>query len=161
MMGLPLPQMPEPQWADIWSSVRERVRLEFGQGIFDTWIAPLSLSSVETGHVRLSAPRRLIRDYVTSHHAARLERAFVALTPAFASLEVIIAAPDLRGVVTPPKPAAAQKPATSAPPFNGATFSPAKAPGISLQGLWDRQPDPAQSFAGFIIGPSNEFAFKA
>ena len=45
-MGLPLPQMPEPQWADIWSSVRERVRLEFGQGIFDTWIAPLSLSEL-------------------------------------------------------------------------------------------------------------------
>ncbi|HYM18228.1 MAG TPA: chromosomal replication initiator protein DnaA [Micropepsaceae bacterium] len=162
MMGLPLQQMPEPQWPDIWSSVRERVRLEFGQGIFDTWIAPLSLRDVETGHVRLSAPRRLIRDYVTSHHATRLERAFAAQTPAFVSLEIVVAAPELRAVAVAPKPAAmAAKPASPIAPLNAPPFGAAKVSSVSLQGLWDRQPDPAQSFAGFIVGPSNEFAFKA
>ena len=162
MMGLPLQQMPEPQWPDIWSSVRERVRLEFGQGIFDTWIAPLSLRDVESGHVRLSAPRRLIRDYVTSHHAARLERAFAAQTPAFVSLEIVVAAPELRAIAATPKPASvAAKPAPSMGPLHGAPFGAAKVSSVSLQGLWDRQPDPAQSFAGFVVGPSNEFAFKA
>src|SRR6266478_5788264 len=124
MMGLPLQQMPEPQWSDIWGSVRERVRLEFGQGIFDTWIAPLSLREVENGHVRLSAPRRLIRDYVTSHHAARLERAFAATTPAFASLEIVIAPPELRGVPAVSKPVgAAPKTAPPLAPLNGQGFN--------------------------------------
>src|SRR6185295_16715296 len=34
-------------------------------------------------------------------------------------------------------------------------------PGASLQGLWDRQPDLNQSFASFVVGAANEFAFKA
>ena len=31
----------------------------------------------------------------------------------------------------------------------------------SLHGLWDRQPDPKQSFENFVVGPETEFAFKA
>jgi chromosomal replication initiator protein len=159
-MGYPLQQTPEPAWTDLWGAVRDRLRLDFGQGIFDTWIAPLSLAAIQDGHVRLSAPSRLVRDYVTSHHAARLERAFAALTPEFASLEIVIAAVDLRAgvgaklgqVSIPPR-------ANPLPAGSGAVAG--KTSSASLQGLWDRQPDPNQSFANFVVGPSNEFAFKA
>ena len=158
-MGYPLQHTPEPAWADLWSTVRDRVRLDFGQGIFDTWIAPLSLSAVHDGHVRLSAPSRLVRDYVASHHAARLERAFAGLTTEFASLEIAIAAPELRASTSvkigqTPVSARAAFPSGS----SAATHKPSSA---SLQGLWDRQPDPSQSFANFVVGPANEFAFKA
>src|SRR4051812_24026478 len=95
IMGLPL-HTPEPAWSDIWNAVRDRLRLEVGQGIFDTWIAPLSLAAVRDGHVRLSAPSRLVRDYAVSHHAARIERALTAATPDFAALEIAIAASDVR-----------------------------------------------------------------
>src|ERR1051326_1641769 len=159
-MGYPLQQTPEPAWADLWTTVRDRVRLDFGQGIFDTWIGPLSLSAVQDGHVRLSAPSRLVRDYVASHHAARLEGAFSALTPDFASLEIVIAAPDLparMSVKLPPSPVSARSPAFA----GGGNAGPNKSGSASLQGLWDRQPDPSQSFVNFVVGPSNEFAFKA
>ena len=79
MMGLPLPTTPETAWSEVWAAVLDRLRVECGQGIFDTWIAPLSLSKASEGQVCLSAPRRLVRDYVASHYAARLERAFTAL----------------------------------------------------------------------------------
>src|SRR3954464_10533475 len=157
-MGYPLQQTPEPAWADLWGAVRDRLRLDFGQGIFDTWIAPLSFASVQDGHVRLSAPSRLVRDYVASHHAARVERAFAALTPDFASLEIVIATADLRAT-TSVKLSQVAVP-TSRNPMSGAG-APGKTPSASLQGLWDRQPDPSQSFANFVVGPSNEFAFKA
>ncbi len=85
-MGFPLKQVPEPAWSEIWASVRDRLRIEYGQGIFDTWIAPLSLASVTDGHVRLTAPRRLIRDYDASHHATRMERTFAAASSEFATL---------------------------------------------------------------------------
>ncbi|MEY4880045.1 MAG: Chromosomal replication initiator protein dnaA, partial [Pseudomonadota bacterium] len=78
-MGLPLERAPEPAWQDIWSAVQERVRLECGQGVYDTWIAPLTLGEAADGQVRLTAPGRLVRDYVALHHAARIERAFAAL----------------------------------------------------------------------------------
>jgi chromosomal replication initiator protein len=155
-MGHPLPQISEPAWSEIWTSVRDRLRIEYGQGIFDTWIAPLSLASVAEGHVRLTAPRRLIRDFVALHHVTRMERAFASACGEFASLEIIVAeqrAPDARSnsaVVATRPPAAAL-----------ASAVPGKAAGASLLGLWDRRPDPAQSFGDFVIGPSNEFAFKA
>ena len=156
-MGLPLEKLPEPAWSDIWSIVRDRLRVEFGQGIFDTWIAPLSYVGADEGHVRLSAPRRLIRDYVALHYAARVERAFAAASTGFVSLDIFVAATEPRAalskiVIGAPVPRPGM--ATS----GGVT---AKGQGASLQGLWDRQPDPAQSFAGFVTGPSNEFAFKA
>ena len=161
MMGLPAKTMPEPAWTDIWNTVRDRVRLETGQGIFDTWIAPLSLAGSEDGHVRLSAPRRLIRDYVTSHHAARLERAFAAAAPDFASLDIVVAPAEVHASA----PASKSAPQLIRPPAfltgSGAQAHSARTQSVSLQGLWDRQPDPAQSFGAFVVGPSNEFAFKA
>ena len=156
-MGFPLKQLPEPAWSEIWASVRDRLRIEYGQGIFDTWIAPLSLASVTNGHVRLTAPRRLIRDYVASHHATRMERTFAAASSEFAALEIVVVEPrpseprPVLGGATPPRPPHGPTPPTNAPGKFGA----------SLQGLWDRQPDPSQSFAGFVTGPSNEFAYKA
>ena len=156
MMGLPLKDAVEPSWQDIWVSVQERVRLECGQGIYDTWIAPLSLLEGAEGQVKLSAPGRLVRDYVTLHHAARLERAFSALTPDFESLDITVA-PESRA-------ATARK---SAPAIGGNVarqtnqLENARRGGVSLQGLWDRQPDPSQSFENFVVGPETEFAFKA
>src|SRR5258708_25381382 len=95
-MGLSLQHAPEPVWSDLWSAVRDRLRLEVGQGIFDTWIAPLSLAGTEKGLVRLSAPSRLVRDYAASHHSARIERAFAAAAIEFSALEIVIASADAR-----------------------------------------------------------------
>ena len=162
-MALPLHNTPEPAWTDIWAGVRDRIRLELGQGIFDTWIAPLSLTAVEDGHVRLAAPSRLIRDYVASHHASRLERALVGAATSFASLEIAVSAPEGRGIGVPAKsigPRVPTRPASALMTLGENAGGKAIA-GASLQGLWDRQPDPAQSFAGFVVGPSNEFACKA
>jgi chromosomal replication initiator protein len=156
MTGSLLEHGTEAAWQDIWSAVQERVRLECGQGVYDTWIAPLTLAEAVEGQVRLSAPGRLVRDYVALHHAARLERAFSSLAPSFDSLEVIVA-PDNRN-------------ARKAVPTVGGGLSREGQPngreGLkraagSLQGLWDRQPDPQQSFESFVVGPENEFASKA
>jgi len=160
-MGFPLQQTPEPAWSDLWGTVRDRLRLEFGQGIFDTWIAPLSLAGVEDGQVRLSAPSRLVRDYVASHHAARLERAFTAASPDFASLDIVIAFPDSRPALAHKSAAVPMAPRANPLPAAVSGRAMGAVPGASLQGLWDRQPDPAQSFSSFVVGHSNEFAFKA
>jgi chromosomal replication initiator protein len=161
-MGLPLQHAPETAWSDIWSAVRDRLRLEVGQGIFDTWIAPLSLASIADGHVRLYAPSRLVRDYAASHHAARIERALAAATADFTGLEIAIAPAEVRinpGAKSASVSALPRNLAASSGVLHGASSG--KLSGASLQGLWDRQPDPLQSFASFVVGPSNEFAFKA
>jgi chromosomal replication initiator protein len=154
MMGLPLKQVSDSTWQDIWTAVRDRVRLQCGQGIYDTWIAPLTLTEIDEGQVRLSAPGRLVRDYVALHHAARLERAFAGLMPEFVSLEIAIA-PDSRTA-----PGRRTASATSGASNAVARDATRRSVG-SLQGLWDRQPDPQQSFDNFVVGPETEFAYKA
>ena len=158
MMGLPLKREDVGDWQDVWTAVQDRVRLECGQGIYDTWIAPLTLAEIENGQVRLSAPGRLVRDYVASHHAARLERAFQSLLPEFESLEIAIAA-EPRGSVA--RRSAPSVGGTDRTAQRDGQHEAAKRSGGSLQGLWDRQPDPQQSFENFIVGPETEFAFKA
>jgi len=104
--------------------------------MFDTWIAPLSLNGVKDGHLRLSAPSRLIRDYVTSHHATRLERALTAVASDFVSLEIVIAAPEARNGNGTAKSAPQQRQTPPLPPLNAPPG--VKAAGVSLQGLWER-----------------------
>lgn len=163
-MGLPLQHAPEPAWSDLWSAVRDRLRLELGQGIFDTWIAPLSLSSATNGQVRLSAPSRLVRDYAASHHGARIERAFTSTAAGFCALEIVIAPYDTRQSTVgkaSPVTVLARSHGLASTNIGSSNAAAGKLSGASLQGLWDRQPDPGQSFASFVVGPSNEFAFKA
>src|SRR5437588_5738991 len=98
MMQLSGQHVAEPAWVDAWMSVRDRLRLELGQGVFDTWIAPLSLIAAAEGVVRLSSPSRLVRDYAASHHGERIERAFAAALPAFCAVEIVVAAADGRAL---------------------------------------------------------------
>ncbi len=157
-MGLPLQRSPEPVWAEIWTTVREKLRQDLGQGIFDTWIAPLSLAGAADGQVRLSAPRRFIRDYVAQHHAQRIERQFQSVTSFFTGLEILVA-PESRASMQTKAAPAFTRPAAglNLGQVPGAAL---KTSGGSLQGLWDRQPDPAMSFGSFVVGGSNEFGFR-
>src|SRR5258705_13196922 len=95
MIGLPLQRGEATTWPETWTSVRERLRMELGQGVFETWIAPLSLHKANDGHICLSAPRRLIRDYVTQHFGTRIERALAAATPGFSSLEIAVVTSEI------------------------------------------------------------------
>lgn len=147
---------PEHNWGEVWDGVRARVRGEIGDGGFETWISPLALRSTTGGHVRLAAPRRLIRDYVALHHGDRLERAFAALASDFASLEVVVAPAEPRIGGANAQASLATRP--TPPPH---TRGSGTAKTGSLAGMWDRQPDPLQTFETFVTGPSNEFAFKA
>jgi chromosomal replication initiator protein len=46
-------------------------------------------------------------------------------------------------------------------PLQGAGNGAGQVFGASIEGLRDRRPDPSQSFATFVVGACNEFAFKA
>ena len=51
-MSLPLQRSETPAWADLWGSVRDRLRAELGQGVFDTWIARgMQLAAMQTDEV--------------------------------------------------------------------------------------------------------------
>lgn len=152
MAGVPL-RATAPVWPDVWETVRGRMQLELGQGVYDTWITPLALASVVDGHVTLAAPRRYVRDFVAQHHAARIEHAFTDTASEFASLQIVVDETPVR-----PKPAVAQVALRPAPAPGTALAAPGSG---AIPGLWDREPDPQQTFGSFVSGPTNDFALRA
>jgi chromosomal replication initiator protein len=106
---------------------------------------------VEGGQVELSAPRNLIRDYVCSKLAMRLERAFAQQTKTFCGLVITVAPAEAR--VAGSGNGAGQLQIRKAPP------QPQLQTGGS--GIFDREPDAQQSFESFVTGPSNELAHRA
>ncbi|MGQ0742010.1 MAG: chromosomal replication initiator protein DnaA [Alphaproteobacteria bacterium] len=141
----------DPSWQEIWTNARDQLRIELGQGVFDSWIAPLSLTKAECGHVELSAPGNLIRDYVASKLALRLERAFTQQTKSFSSLVITVAPAEARmnGAVNGVGHVQIRKVPPQPQPQTGGS------------GIFDREPDGQQSFENFVTGPSNELAYRA
>ncbi len=149
--------VPEPSWTDAWMAVRDRLRMELGQGVFDSWIAPLSLIAAADGVVRLSSPSRLVRDYTASHYGELIDKAFGVISADFCAVEIVVTAGDGRSLTARTLTGfGVPRPVAGVP----GAYPGAKATGAALTGMWDRVPDPAQSFSSFLVGPCNEFAFK-
>ena len=57
---------------DLWNRVRERLKSNVGDDIFNSWFARMELEAIEGDTVRLSVPTRFLKSWVQSHYADRL-----------------------------------------------------------------------------------------
>jgi len=147
-------------WHATWTCVRERLRRELGDAVFDAWIGPLTLEGIEKDELRIGAAKPFQRNWVTNHYVARIERAFRAEGADPASLSIVVTT-NLPAVgvgiskepvrVEPlPSIQAAYLPQASDEDHSGAN-----------KGLWTRMLHPQQTFDSFIAGTSNEFGYGA
>src|SRR6201996_170549 len=148
-----------PDWRAAWTQVRERMRRELGDPVFEAWIGPLSLESFEHDELKIGAAKPFVRNWVANHYVARIERAFRAEGAEPASISIVIAtqpAPTVGGgmarEVNQPQPSASI--AYLSPPSRGEQEDGAR-------GLWTRMLHPQQTFDSFIPGPANEFGHGA
>src|SRR5580658_9184801 len=86
-----------PDWTSAWMVVRERMRRELGDPVFEAWIGPLSLESFDHDELKIGAAKPFVRNWVANHYVARIERAFRAEGAEPASLSIVIAAPPAIG----------------------------------------------------------------
>ena len=54
-----------------WGRVQGRLRAEFGDAAFNSWLKPLCLVNVDSGKVQIAAPTRFMRDWVQSRTEGR------------------------------------------------------------------------------------------
>src|SRR6185437_1766965 len=146
-----------PDWTSAWVAVRERMRRELGDPVFDAWIGPLSLESFERDELKIGAAKPFVRNWVANHYVARIERAFRAEGAEPASISIVISSQTaVAGGVT--REAATQ-------PQSSASISylspPARAEEDGARGLWTRMLHPQQTFDSFIPGRANEFGHGA
>src|ERR1051326_3965675 len=155
----------KPDWRAAWAAVRERMRRELGDPVFDAWISPLSLESCDADELKIGATKPFVRNWVANHYVGRIEKAFLAEGFAPASLSIVISAtpstgPVLGGAI--PREAQHQGLSETAP-ASVSYISPrseSRGPDDD-KGLWNRMLHPQQTFDSFVPGAGNQFGHSA
>src|ERR1700685_2377195 len=83
-----------PDWRAAWGAVRERLRRELGDPVFEAWIGPLSLEGFEQDELKIGAVKPFVRNWVANHYVSRIERAFRAEGFAPAAISIVAAVPQ-------------------------------------------------------------------
>src|SRR5580698_7794709 len=93
-------------WMGTWALVRDRLRRELGDPVFEAWIGPLSLEAFERDELKIGAAKPFVRNWVANHYVARIERAFRAegAEPAAISIVVSSGSPAVAAAALGPRP---------------------------------------------------------
>src|SRR3982751_1585333 len=73
-----------------WARVRGRLRQEFGEATFRSWLKPLTLAGRRGADLRVAVPSRFMRDWVDTHYADRLRTLWSSENPDIRTVEVIV-----------------------------------------------------------------------
>jgi chromosomal replication initiator protein len=131
-----------------WARVRARLRAEFGDNAYKSWIKPLTLVGVKDGRTVLSAGTRFLRDYVSIHYGDRLAALWREEVGGVYGVELIVNANSTAPV---------EKPRQRAP--QSRTIDDAgEAAGVDGIGA---ALDPKNTFDAFVTGKPNELAYAA
>jgi chromosomal replication initiator protein len=146
-----------------WARVRGRLRAEFGEATFRSWLKPLTLAGRRGPDLRVAVPSRFMRDWVATHYADRIKTLWSSEDPEIRSVEVIVDASNGGSAA----PAEAQvedsaeilpEPAETARPAAPTVLRDAESDGLDeLSGNLD----PRLTFENFVVGKSNELAQAA
>jgi len=149
-----------------WDRVKGRLRDEVGDAAYRSWLRPITVHGVQDGAVRLALPTRFMRDWVATHYADRIRTLWGAENPTIRTVEIIV-----DGVRTTVPAALAKAPVTkaAAPAAIALSVAPAPrlpalptqaCPAVDVDELGATL-DPRFTFANFVVGKPNEFAYAA
>jgi chromosomal replication initiator protein len=130
----------------LWQTVRDQLRAEFGARTFDTWLKPICFDTIDANEIILTLPNSFMRDWVQSHFADRLRSLWAAHVRGLAGVQFRVATASIAAeapVAVPLTPATPKSASASMEPLPGSPL------------------DPRYTFDRFIVGPSNQFAHSA
>jgi chromosomal replication initiator protein len=152
-----------------WARVRGRLRDEFGEAAFRSWLSKMTLFEVADGRVRIGVPTRFLRDWVAAHYVDRIralwnaENASVSLIDVFVGSGAVaapLAARDGAGAAPAERISVERvsaeriKTAAATPAIGSADFGEEK-------DQLSAPLDPRFTFENFIVGKPNELAHAA
>jgi chromosomal replication initiator protein len=135
-----------------WGRVRGRLREEFGDAAYNSWLHPLSLDNVRDGRVTMHAPTRFMREWVVSRYVDRIRALWRGEDPRISVIDIAVSAKSAAAARDEPPPAT--PPARARP---GAAKGQAPAVARDFTGALDLR----YNFDNFVVGKSNEFAHAA
>jgi chromosomal replication initiator protein len=159
-----------------WERVRQRLRAELGDAVYNSWFTRLELDRVSGQSIHLSVPTKFLKSWVQSHYASRIK---VRVGAEFENIEHVAievrssmrkAKPRDEGAEREtPAPQFAEKPQTpyvvAAEPIESATAQRrivrTPAPRGENDSVVGSPLDRRLSFSTFLVGPSNQLAYAA
>ncbi len=148
-----------------WARIRARLRNEFGEAAFKSWLKPLTFAQLVDGKVILGVNSRFMRDWVAAHYGDRLLDLWKSEDGSVRALAIEI----LSGTAAAADPKAADPapaPAPSATPAGTRRVAPLPASANDDGALGDGTDicaslDPRLTFENFVPGKPNELAYAA
>ena len=137
-----------------WARVRGRLREEFGEAAFRSWLKSMTLAEVNDGSVRIGVPTRFLRDWVAAHYADRLRALWNAENTAISAVDIFV-----NGGAAQAEPVLPAAPA--APAARERDREAAAAPEPSEEKEIGAALDPRFTFENFVVGKPNELAHAA
>jgi chromosomal replication initiator protein len=149
-----------------WVRVRARLKVEFGEAAYRSWLKPLTLMGQDDGIVKIAVPTRFMQDWVRQHYADRIKSLWRAENKAVRLVDVVVqtsvAAPSASTNGTGAQFArAAAAPAIPRPASAGFAAPPLSRAGQDETEDFGAPLDPRFTFQSFVTGKSNEFAAAA
>ncbi|HTJ63219.1 MAG TPA: chromosomal replication initiator protein DnaA, partial [Alphaproteobacteria bacterium] len=152
-----------------WSRVLEKLRVEFGNAAFKSWLEHLSVIAVDGGEASLAVPTKFIRDWIVKSYADAVLAFWQQENPEINAIEFVVV-PAVGGIaeLRPAVEDEADEPGQTAPQRVRAAPAPRKSAAraqpiepdmtdqIDTSGL-----DPRCTFDNFVVGKPNEFAHAA
>ena len=140
-----------------WTRVCDRLRKEIGDKAFKTWFGEVELGELKAGKLRLYAPTRFVRDWVGRHYGDRVLAYWQSVAPDVKSVEVNLVPPPAPRrpndiIAMPPVPS----PQNYQPPMPRMGPSIGRGTDEAFSG-----PEARYTFANFVVGKPNEFAYAA
>ena len=142
------------EWREKWRRVRDRLRAEFGDAQFNSWLRPLEFTSAYDGQVTMSVPTRFMRDWVQSHYADRIRALWLGEDAGIRSVDIKVE-PAARGL------AGARPGEAGAAAASAQVAAPVAVPAAKVNGELGAPVDPRFTFENFVVGKSNELAHAA
>ena len=144
-----------------WSRVRARLRAEFGDAAFNSWLKPIVLADARDGQIIMTVPTRFMRDWVVNHYADRIRELWRSEVGKLRTISIQVRAIDAGKTGKLAVAARATVPAAAGTPE--LTTVPTRVPTAAEEA--DRELsaplDPRFTFENFVVGKSNELAHAA
>jgi chromosomal replication initiator protein len=146
-----------------WQRVCARLRSEFGDAAYNSWLRPLKFERIDDGLAHLQAPTRFMRDWVLSHYGERIRAFWQAEDNSVREIDISVHPVTGRAqgattsvTVGDGKSAAVGETAAQSAP--AAIPAPSADPQALRMGS---SLDARYQFDSFVVGKSNELAYAA
>jgi chromosomal replication initiator protein len=146
-----------------WARVKERLRAEVGDDIYQSWFARMDIERIDQDTARLSVPTRFLKSWIESHYVDRVLACWKAENPEVQKIEVGVRSAVIRTAMPKQKPAEAIDPVQGIRPKSDlGDTRPAFGPVSTGHDALGGSPlDLRLTFDTFVIGRSNTLAHAA